>query len=439
MAYNSILPEVWLTAVEGLAQDFLNVLNDGGNIDDLDFYDNHSHKTVSVFGINEARKHRYRGVSLEMFLGLMKYYRRSFMDLVIDKKAEKEDILKCFRLIECFFDRLEIGFCLEWTREQKDELVENLQQTNLQLAYEKNIYMALFESIPIPVILLNKKHRVENMNHSAVEMLMAGETLFFDYRYNQLGVEHLMPWLAEEFFKFVSAYDQQASMEKEVLMREGDKKNLVIKLHRMVDVSDIFKGTVVILNDFTESKQAEETLRYISFHDVLTGLYNRTYFEQQVQQFENDLADPLGIISFDVDGLKLVNDVLGHQAGDNLLVTAASVIHSCFREYDVVARTGGDEFAVILPNSPAEVVERASSRMREAVEKHNKENPLSPLSISMGWAVRQDPSLNLSRVCQQADSQMYQEKPWNREAFYWRFNELYKQFGSNLYNTKLNK
>ncbi|HWP97649.1 MAG TPA: GGDEF domain-containing protein [Syntrophomonadaceae bacterium] len=439
-AYAPILPQVWQTALNEMVDAFLSALDGPGLNPPLDFYDNYSRDPLCAFGILEAQKQRHRGVTLELFLGLIKYFRQAFRDLIQEQQMGTDEERSSGQLIERFFDRVEIGVCLDWTGEHRDELIKNMQDANLELAYEKNKYLAIFESISNPVILLNQQHLVENMNYAAVDLLMSGNhKVPDDHALNngQIRVEHLMPWLVEEVFEFISSNSDQATIEKEILLSEDDRRHLVIKFHRLIDISDRFKGTVLILNDVTEAKQAEEALRYMSFHDELTGLFNRAYFEQEMLRLENGRSDPLGIISFDVDGLKLVNDVLGHQAGDLLLAAAASVIHQCFRENDVVARIGGDEFAVLLPNSQTEDVERAAQRTREAVESHNKDNPHLPLSLSQGWAVRDDLSTSLSRIYQQADHQMYREKPWNREVFHQRFLELYKQFGNELYNHDL--
>ena len=177
------------------------------------------------------------------------------------------------------------------------------------------------------------------------------------------------------------------------------------------------KMTQVIVRDITARKQMEEWLRYLNMHDKPTGLYNRNYFEEEMQRMQSGRFDPVGVVVCDVDGLKLVNDNLGHSAGDALLATAARILEKCFRDSDVVARTGGDEFAVLLPNCAPQIVENACERIRETVASYRNLQPPVPVSLSVGWAVKKDSSKTMLDVFKEADNLMYKEKPKNREIF----------------------
>ncbi|MGC7878901.1 PAS domain S-box protein [Desulforudis sp. 1031] len=167
--------------------------------------------------------------------------------------------------------------------------------------------------------------------------------------------------------------------------------------------------------DITERKQAEKKLRYLSLCDPLTGLFNRTFFEQEMRSLE-ERKIPAGIILCDIDGLKLVNDTIGHETGDNLLIAAAKVIKKAFRDTDIIARVGGDEFAVLLPNASEETVESACRRIRTAVDEYNKGNPELPLSISVGYAVSRE-SVTVSSLFKEADNNMYREKLHRSQSF----------------------
>ena len=159
-----------------------------------------------------------------------------------------------------------------------------------------------------------------------------------------------------------------------------------------------------------ERKHVDEQLRYLSLHDPLTKLYNRAYFEEEINRLEKGRFDAVGIIIGDVDGLKLINDTLGHSVGDAMLVTAASIIRECFRASDVVARVGGDEFVILLPNAERKAVESACLRIQNAVSNYNTYDSQIPLSISLGFAVNRGKPVGMKDLYREADNNMYREK-----------------------------
>ncbi|HBQ25784.1 MAG TPA: histidine kinase, partial [Syntrophomonas sp.] len=197
---------------------------------------------------------------------------------------------------------------------------------------------------------------------------------------------------------------------------DGEGAYIWVKASPLFDTDGNRVGAIESIRDISQRKHFEEQLRYLSLHDKLTGLYNRNYFEEEIRRLESGRFSPTGMLVCDVDGLKLVNDTLGHDAGDKLLISVARVIEKCFRADDMVARVGGDEFAVIMLRTSDAVVEAACQRVREAVDKYNSNNPDVPLSLSIGFAVRNDPSLNMHEVFQAADNNMYREKLHRRQS-----------------------
>jgi diguanylate cyclase (GGDEF)-like protein len=157
----------------------------------------------------------------------------------------------------------------------------------------------------------------------------------------------------------------------------------------------------------------EEELRYLSMHDTLTGLYNRAYFENELARLQPSRLFPISIFMVDVDGMKTVNDNYGHAAGDELLMRTARALKSAFRYEDVVARIGGDEFAILVAGAAKPVAEAVLDRLKANLEEHNKENYSTPLYLSVGIATGESGSI-LSEIFKQADSQMYQDKLGHR-------------------------
>lgn len=161
--------------------------------------------------------------------------------------------------------------------------------------------------------------------------------------------------------------------------------------------------------DITEKKMFEEKLRYSSTHDQLTGLYNRAYFDAEFARIKSGRCYPVSIVIADVDGLKLVNDSFGHVAGDRLIQLAARVMKDSFRCDDVVARIGGDEFAVLLPSADETVVKQAIKRVLNFPAARSEPTDDVILSISIGSATAESPE-QLNEALKQADSRMYYYK-----------------------------
>jgi len=166
--------------------------------------------------------------------------------------------------------------------------------------------------------------------------------------------------------------------------------------------------------DITERKQAEDKLRFMSFHDALTGLYNRAYFEEELTRLDGGRQYPVSIIACDLDGLKQINDQLGHDAGDHAIKAAAKVLglHT-FRKEDVVARIGGDEFIIILPSADLDQNPAIFDRITNGLDQFNKsdhdDDLYRPISMSLGFAVVQEGE-SLKDGYRAADKAMYIEK-----------------------------
>ena len=196
----------------------------------------------------------------------------------------------------------------------------------------------------------------------------------------------------------------------EYMARRKDGSTFPIIIHSNPVIKDgRLAGMRGIVVDITERKQTEERLKILSLRDPLTGLYNRAYFENEIERLDNAGYNQVSVIMCDVDGLKIINDSFGHDIGDALLIAAANVLRSSLRESDVIARIGGDEFAVILPNCGLTVVERTFSRILNAVDDYNAVNPALPLSLSVGFATNKK-TVGLRDLYKEADNNMYREK-----------------------------
>lgn len=161
-------------------------------------------------------------------------------------------------------------------------------------------------------------------------------------------------------------------------------------------------------------KASEAHIKHKSYHDELTGLYNRACYNEQVKLLERDALIPLSIILADLNGLKITNDTFGHQEGDNLLIAVAQILKSACRATDIVARIGGDEFVILLPHTTKEVASRICEKIKIACSQAQSE-PLKP-SVALGYATRDSLDLSIDGVFKQAEDLMYQNKMYESES-----------------------
>ena len=189
----------------------------------------------------------------------------------------------------------------------------------------------------------------------------------------------------------------------------GAPLNVQVDLRVMPGHEEDFGWVLVAIQDITARKRAEEYLYYLGTHDVMTGLYNRSFFQGTMLRLQADRSDPITFIVADLNELKEANDTLGHEAGDNLIRRAAEVLKAAFEHDTVVARVGGDEFVVILPHTPAATAQQAANRIRSLLALNNKYYRGAPLSFALGVATSQ-PDQPLEAVLRQADDAMYRDK-----------------------------
>jgi diguanylate cyclase (GGDEF)-like protein/PAS domain S-box-containing protein len=167
---------------------------------------------------------------------------------------------------------------------------------------------------------------------------------------------------------------------------------------------------VSIVRDVTERIKYMVELERISLHDQLTGLYNRHYFKNELERLSLSRDYPITIVSADLDGLKLINDTLGHAEGDLYLQTGAELLKGALRASDILARVGGDEFAIIFPQTDRRVAEELVSRLRTHIDHYNSQQQKIPISISMGLAVCEAKGCSLEETYKEADNAMYKDK-----------------------------
>ena len=258
------------------------------------------------------------------------------------------------------------------------------------------------------VVMIDSHVKVDYIN-------AAGSTLLGGTPENIIGVPitTFIPDNQLEIFQQQSNMRRKgvsSSYELTIQTLDNDQRDILVTATPRYSPEGKYNGTVAIFRDITERKQLEEKLRYQSTHDTMTSLFNRAFFDEAVENFNPAESPTASIIVIDVDGLKVVNDSEGHKAGDKLLQKVAIILKDSFRTKDLIARIGGDEFAILLQETDEIQLNQAIIRLRHNLEQANAKLPeAEQISFSIGGATT-TPTRGLNQVLMIADMRMYHQK-----------------------------
>jgi len=190
---------------------------------------------------------------------------------------------------------------------------------------------------------------------------------------------------------------------------DGEAIDIVMRTRPLPGHEDSWERVLIAISDITARKKAEAYLGYLGTHDVLTGLRNRTYFDDARNNVQKEGRLPASIIIVDLNGLKVANDSGGHEAGDLLLRRAAEVLTKTAGPNDVAARLGGDEFAILMPFQDERAARKAVTLMHELAEMNNQFYGGAKLSFSLGTATAYS-GMTIGEAMRLADQRMYAAK-----------------------------
>ncbi|MZK49570.1 sensor domain-containing diguanylate cyclase/phosphohydrolase [Clostridium beijerinckii] len=282
---------------------------------------------------------------------------------------------------------------------EKDKIIEE----------QENILKVVMDTLPGRVFFKDKEGRYVYVNKQ------------FDEFYNKDGIGEVVGKTnidihpTEELAAKYSREDNEViknkrSIKAETILYSEDGEEIYTEAVKVpvIDKSGDVAGVVGLVLDVTEKKEAEKKLRKLSFTDILTGLYNRTYFEEKVKEFQSEEYLPVGVIMGDANGLKLVNDTLGHDQGDELLRLIAQALKDVCGEKQLIFRTGGDEFVILSKNTTEQECEIIIKNIFDRCKMYKHD--LINVSISLGASVADSLNKSIYEALKEADDKVYRQK-----------------------------
>ncbi len=326
------------------------------------------------------------------------HYEESFVYVFIQDKRELS-----FRLIAVVFF-LFAGIITARIFE-KSALVQG------RLSESEERYRSLVESTEDSIYLIDREYRYLFMNKRHQQRMGLIGDNYIGKKYADFHSEKE----TEEFKKQVDKVFKTGRSFQEEHKSERDRKFFLRTLSPVLDKDGTVTGVTIVSKDITRLKELEKTLHTLSVTDELTGLYNRRGFftlaEQQLK-LANRSKKGIYLLYADVNLLKKINDTYGHAEGDRALKIIASILKKNYRESDIIARIGGDEFVIIPVGTADDKIEVIRNRFYKKLDEYNENRDHEyPITISIGLSFY-DPSnpITLEELIEEADRDMYRSK-----------------------------
>jgi diguanylate cyclase (GGDEF)-like protein/PAS domain S-box-containing protein len=282
--------------------------------------------------------------------------------------------------------------------------ISKRKKAEIALRESEQKFRMIFNSTNDGIIICSFDGQILEVNQVVCQRCGYSREELLKMNIRQLRAPEFIEWQPEQMKKLLK--EGYIIDESVYVTKQGE--TIPIEANTRIIEYEGNKAILSVVRDITDRKRVEEELKYLSFHDKLTGLYNWAFFEEELKRLNTDRQLPISLIIGDVNGLKLANDSFGHGAGDKVLVAMAKVLKKSCRNDDIICRWGGDEFAIILPKTDQEDARRVCRRIQENCAIAG-EAPII-LSISLGTATKTMPGGDIKQTLIEAEDGMYRSK-----------------------------
>lgn len=288
------------------------------------------------------------------------------------------------------------------------DVSEIIEKQN-EVIKQRNILQTVIDTLPDVIFLkgIDGRYEVANTNCSKYYVDLGIKSII-GKKDSEINPDPILVKAFEE--DDYNVIKRGVTLHSQPTMKQIDGSYLVRDVTKapLIGEDGNVKGVVGISRDITENKRLEAKLKYISYTDILTGVYNRSSFEEKIQGYGKAQNMPVAILMGDVNGLKLINDTFGHLEGDKLLRSIANVLKKVCGDYADVFRWGGDEFVIAIPNAEEDICDNVINQIKE--ECKNYQNKYIELSISMGGAIYKDSNIDIYDTLKVAEEMVYKHK-----------------------------
>lgn len=300
-------------------------------------------------------------------------------------------------------------------------------ENSRMLKYQKRWQEAILESVVDGVIAEDESGNINFINSPGRQLLEIKEAYI-----GKKTQDFMEAYWKDTEDPVIDMPATKGNVECRIVTHTGKQFNVIMKIAKIIADDGQYLGRAITLTNITEEIELQGRINFLTFHDSMTGLYNRNFLDEEVDRLNTSRQLPISIVMADLNGLKIVNDLMGHAEGDEIIRMSADVLRNATRTEDIVARVGGDEFLIFLPNTDAEGAEHIVQRIQAACNR--RMTKLGKLSMALGHYTKYDAFENIRLCITKADEDMYAKKSLMKAKFYEDcFNHLYKRMAEHPY------